>query len=100
MIDEIREPLICAISKAVEVNVTTAIVADLDRMGCNMSEAGFSTHINLLDNTVNREIDLKLVDNRVYGELQRWHIEQVKQKQASLVTNLSSLEEMRRMLND
>ena len=98
MINEIREALICAMSKAAEVNITTAIVRDLDRVENNVSAPSLSTHINLLDNTVNREIDLKLIDNPAYGELQRWHIEQVKHQQASLVRNLASLESMRRIV--
>ena len=97
---EVVEVLNYAMGKAVEVNITTALVADLD---CLESEGksglSLSTCINLLNNTVNNEIDLKLIDNPAYRELQRWHIEQVKQRQDSLVTNLASLAEMQHIVS-
>ena len=96
---EISEVLTSAMSKSVEVNVTTAIVADLDCLEKKRSQLSLFTQINLLDNRINREIDLKLIDNPAYGELQRWHIEQVKQRQADLVTNFANLAQMQRLVN-
>ena len=94
----IVETLTDAISEAPEIEVTTYIDSlDLDQIEQSASTSRFHTQVNLLDGTVNHEIDLKLIDNPAYRELQRWHIEQVHQRQDSLVQNLASLEKMRRI---
>lgn len=100
---EIKTPglaqiLIEAMSHAAEISITTCVVDDLDDLTSPSKQ--FSTEINLVDCTVNHEIDLKLIDNPAYRELQRWHIEQVKHKQTSIVRNLASLESMRRIVED
>ena len=95
---EIFETLTEAMSETVEIEVTTYIDSlDLDQIEDSASTTRFHTQVNLLDGTVNHEIDLKLIDNPAYRELQRWHIEQVHQRQDSLVENLASLEKMRRI---
>ena len=96
MAPELAQVLLIAISQAAEINVVTSIASDLDNP--TSSEQRFSTQINLVDRTVKHEIDLKLIDNHAYRELQRWHIEQVKLRQTSLVENLASLESMRRIV--
>ncbi len=96
---EIFAALTIAMSKTVEINVTTCIENDLDRVTQSPSAQRFATQINLLNGTVEHEVDLKLIDNPVYRELQRWHIEQVKQRQGFLNKNLASLEEMRRLVS-
>ncbi|WP_319420096.1 hypothetical protein [Pleurocapsa sp. FMAR1] len=96
---EIFAALTIAMSKTVEINVTTCIENDLDRATQSPSTERFATRINLLNGTVEHEVDLELIDNPAYGELQQWHIEQVKQKQGFLIKNLASLEEMRRLLS-
>ncbi|MGB5633418.1 MAG: hypothetical protein WBM44_10600 [Waterburya sp.] len=94
----IFEALTLAISETAEIEVTTYIDSlDLDQIEQSASTSRFQTQVNLLQGTVNHEIDLKLIDNPAYGELQRWHIEQVQQRQDSLVKNLISLEKMRRI---
>jgi len=95
---ELVKVLTTAIGQAAEINVTTCVAKDLDNP--KSCQQRFSTLINLVDCTVNHEIDLKLIDNPAYRELQRWHIEQVKHRQASLVRNLTSLESMRRIVED
>ncbi len=94
----IIETLTDAISEAPEIEVTTYIDSlDLDQIEQSASTSRFHTQVNLLDGTVNHEIDHKLIDNPAYRELQRWHIEQIHQRQDSLVKNLASLEKMRRI---
>ena len=95
---EIFEALSIAMSEAIELEVTTWIdSADLDQITIAQSLSGnrLHTRLNLLDGTVNHEIDLKLIDNPAYSELQRWHIEQVNRRQDSFIENLTSLEKMR-----
>lgn len=95
---EIFEALTVAISETPEIEVTTYIDSlDLDQLEQSASTSCFYTQVNLLNGTVDHEIDLKLIDNPAYRELQRWHIEQVHQRQDCLVKNLATLEKMRRI---
>ena len=96
---EILQVIITAMSESAEIEVTTYIDSwDLDSAERSPSASRIQTKIDLLNKTVEREIDSKLIDNPAYGELQRWHIEQVRQRQDSLVDNLASLEKMRQMI--
>ncbi|NJL52392.1 MAG: hypothetical protein HC930_09560 [Hydrococcus sp. SU_1_0] len=98
---EIFQALTIAMSEAAEIEVTTYVDSwDLDHLERSASTSRFQTQIDLLKKTVEHEIDLKLIDNPAYGELQRWHIEQVRQRQDSLIKNLASLEQMRQIVLD
>ncbi|MEO1691889.1 MAG: hypothetical protein AAFR63_10235 [Cyanobacteria bacterium J06631_6] len=95
----ILQVLTTAMSETAEIEVTTYIDSwDLDHIEKSASTSRLHTQINLLDQTIEHEIDLKLIDNPAYGELQRWHTEQVRQRQKSLVKNLASLEKMRQIV--
>ena len=94
---EILQAINTAMSETAEIAVTTYVErGDLDYLESG-STARFQTQIDLLDKTVAHEIDPKLIDNPAYRELQRWHIEQVHQRQDSLIENLASLEMMRHL---
>ena len=96
---EIFQLLTIAMSEIVEVEVSTYVDSwDLDHLEQSASTSRFYTQIDLLNQTVKHEVDLKLIDNPTYGELQRWHIEQVRQRQESLIKNLANLEQMRQIL--
>ena len=96
---EILQAIATAMSESAEIEVTTYIDSwDLDSAERSPSASRIQTKIDLLNKTVEREIDSKLIDNPAYGELQRWHIEQVRQRQDYLVDNLASLEKMRQMI--
>lgn len=94
-IDYLYNVLNMARSEAVELEVTTCIdSSDLDQLEQPEIKNYFYTHINLLQRTINHEIDCKLIDNPAYGELQRWHIKQVQQRQNTLIKNLVNLQNM------
>ena len=95
----IFQVLTAAMSETAEIEVTTYVDSwDLDHLERSSSTSRLHTQINLLDQTIEHEVDLKLIDNPAYGELQRWHTEQVRQRQESLVKNLASLEKMRQII--
>jgi hypothetical protein len=96
---EIFQALTIAMSETAEIEVSTYVDSwDLDHLEQSASTSRFYTQIDLLNQTVEHEVDLKLIDNPTYGELQRWHIEQVRQRQESLIKNLANLEQMRQIL--
>ena len=94
---KILETLTTAISETAEIEVTTYIDLDLDRLEHSPSSKRIHTAIDLFNQTINHEIDLKLIDNPAYGELKRWHIEQVHRRQDSMIENLAKLSKMRRV---
>lgn len=95
---KVLEALAIALSESMELDITTCIDnEDLDQSKPAASNSLLRTRWHLLDGTVDHEIDLKLVDNPAYPELKRWHIEQVKQRQNSLIKNLASLEKLRHL---
>lgn len=98
---EIFQALTNAMSETAQIEVTTYLDSwDLDHLEQSASTSRFYTQIDLLNQTVQHEVDLKLIDNSTYGELQRWHIEQVRRRQESLIKNLASLEQMRQMITN
>lgn len=98
---ELFNSLTMAMGETAAIEVTTYIDSwDLDHLEGSSSTSRFYTQIDLLNKTVDHEIDHKLIDNPAYSELQRWHIEQVRQRQDSLIKNLASLEQMRQMILD
>lgn len=95
---EILEALTFVISEAVEIEVITCIDnTDLDQIPPSTSNNCLHTRLNLFTGMVDHEIDLKLIDNPAYSELQRWHTKQVRQKQNSLIDRLANLEKLRRL---
>ena len=95
---EILQAIDLAMSETAEIAVTTCVEeGDLDDRESGATDR-FYTQIDLLAKTVAHEIDRKLIDNPAYRELQRWHIEQVHQRQESLIENLASLEIMRQLI--
>jgi len=99
LVQEVWQALTLAMSETAEIEVTTYVDSwDLDHIEGSASASRFHTQIDLLNQTVEHEIDRKLIDNPAYRELQRWHIEQVRQRQDSLTKNLASLETMRHIV--
>lgn len=98
---ELWQTLTIAMGEAAEIEVTTYVDSwDLDHIEKSASTSRFNTQINLFNQTVEHKVDLKLIDNPAYRELQRWHIEQVHHRQESLIKNLASLEQMRQIVLD
>ena len=101
LVREVWQTLTNAIGETAEIEVTTYVNSgDLDRLDKSSPVCRLQTQIDLFDRTVEHEIDRELIDNPAYRELQRWHIEQVRQRQDSLTKNLASLETMRHIVLD
>ena len=100
MAESAWQTLTVAMGETVEIEVTTYITeGDLDSLEEFSSANRLHTQIDFYEQTVAHEIDRKLIDNPAYRELQRWHIEQVRQRQDSIAQNLASLAAMRIILH-
>ena len=99
--EEILQVITTAMSESAEIEVTTYIDSwDLDSAERSPSASRIQTKIDLLDKTIEQEIDRKLIDNPACGELQRWQIEQVRQRQDSSLNHLASLAKMRQIIQN
>ena len=92
---EILEWLEIAISEAVIEVTTSYIDGDLTQAESARSKQQIRTRIDLFEGAIEREIDLELIDNPAYKELQRRHLCRVRQRQKSATERLSDLEQMR-----
>lgn len=96
------DALAIAMSEAIELNITTWVVASEQEQLEETSQPGYRmrTRINLVDGEVDNEIGREFATNPAYGELQKLHLEQVQQGREILLNNLASLQSMFAMLND
>lgn len=98
---EMFDALAIAMSESIELNITTWVASAEEQLE-ETSQPGYRmrTRINLVDGEVDNEIGREFVSNPAYAELQKLHIEQVKQGREILLNNLASLQAMFAMLND
>lgn len=98
---EMFDALAIAMSESIELNITTS-VASSKKEGINETQPGYRmrTRVNLVDGEVDNEIGREFITNPAYAELQKLHLEQVKQGREILLNNLASLQSMFAMLND
>ena len=98
---EMFDALAIAMSESIELNITTSI-ASSKKEGLGKTQPGYRmrTRINLVDGEVDNEIGREFVTNPGYAELQKLHLEQVKQGREIILNNLASLQSMFVMLND
>ncbi|VEP16087.1 conserved hypothetical protein [Hyella patelloides LEGE 07179] len=96
------DALAIAMSESIELNITTSVASEEDRQLGETSQPGYRmrTRINIVDGEVENEIGREFASNPAYAELQKLHLEQVKQGREILLNNLASLQSMFAMLND
>lgn len=99
---EMFDALAIAMSESIELNITTSVASEEDRQLGETSQPGYRmrTRINIVDGEVENEIGREFASNPAYAELQKLHLEQVKQGREILLNNLASLQSMFAMLND
>jgi hypothetical protein len=105
---EIFEALTIAMSEAIELKVTTWVSSagsppttqDFSANGTLKAELEtpsslcLHTRINLVDGEVENRIGSEFIDHEAYAELQKFHLEQVKEGREILLKNLESLQKM------
>lgn len=98
---EMFEALAIAMSESIELNITTWVASAEEQLE-ETSQPGYRmrTRINLVDGEVDNEIGQEFLSNPAYAELQKLHLEQVKQGREILLNNLASLQSMFAILND
>jgi hypothetical protein len=105
---EIFEALTIAMSEAIELKVTTWISSaespptsqDFYANGTLKEDlqpskgSCLSTRINLVDGEIENEIGSEFIGNEAYAELQKFHLEQVKEGREILLKNIESLQKI------
>ncbi|MDJ0573555.1 MAG: hypothetical protein QNJ65_00130 [Xenococcaceae cyanobacterium MO_234.B1] len=99
---EIYDALALAISEAIELKITTWVASSETDNLDDDSKPGYRmrTRINLVDGAVENEIGREFATNPAYEELQKLHLEQVRQGREIILNNLASLQTMLATLND
>jgi hypothetical protein len=95
---EIYDALTIAMSEAIELKVTTWVSSAEESQGTldrePQSGRCLRTRINIVDGEVENEIGSDFIGNEAYAELQRFHLEQVREGREILLKNLESLQKM------
>lgn len=94
------DALAIAMSESIELNITTSVASSKEGFGETKPGYRMRTRINLVDGEVDNEIGREFVTNPAYAELQKLHLEQVKQGREILLNNLASLQSMFATLNN
>ena len=99
---EIYDALALAMSEAIELKITTWVASSETDNLDDDSKPGYRmrTRINLVDGEVENEIGREFATNPAYEELQKLHLEQVRQGREIILNNLASLQTMLATLND
>ena len=99
---EIFEALAIAMSESIELDITTSIASSSDRQldGATKHSAQMHTRINLIEGTIENEISRDFANNPAYAQLQKLHLEQVRQGREIIINNLANLQSMLAILND
>lgn len=94
------DALAIAMSESIELNITTSVASSKEGLGETKPGYRMRTRINLVDGEVDNEIGREFVTNPAYAELQKLHLEQVKQGREIVLNNLASLQSMFATLNN
>lgn len=99
---EIYDALALAMSEAIELKITTWVASSETDNLDDDSKPGYRmrTRINLVDGEVENEIGREFATNPAYEELQKLHLEQVRQGREIILNNLASLQTMFAILNN
>lgn len=91
----LTEALALALSKAVELKITTWVTAAED-VETTQTKPGhrLCTHINTIEGKIENEIGDQFIGNGRYRELQQFHLEQVAQSNQIIQSNLKSLQKL------
>lgn len=91
----ITEALALALSKAVELKITTWVTSDQDVETAQPKPGHrLCTHINTIEGEIENEIGDQFIANGRYRELQQFHLEQVAQSNQIIQSNLKSLQKL------
>jgi hypothetical protein len=101
---EIFEALTIAMSEAIELKVTTWVSPQTENPAIAELEPSpgrcLHTRINIVDGEVENEIGSEFIGNEAYAELQKFHLEQVREGREILLKNLESLQQMFAVLSN
>ncbi len=95
---KLTEAFTLAMSQAIELNITTWVASANDeqtRDGTSQSQGNrLRTRINLIEGAIDNEIGEQLISKASYQELQKFHLQQVREGNKILENNLQSLQKL------
>ncbi len=92
----INEALAVALSKAVDLKITTWVAPETDDLETGEAKPGhrMRTHLNLIEAYIENEIGDQFIANGRYRELRQFHLEQVAEANKMIQSNLKSLQKL------
>lgn len=92
----ITEALATALSKAVELKVTTWVASESDEIEATEAKPGhrLRTRLNMIEGKLENEIGDQFIANGRYRELRQFHLDQVAQGNKIIQNNLKSLQKL------
>jgi hypothetical protein len=92
----LTEALTLALTKAVELKITTWVASSGDAIETAKAKPGhrLRTHINTIEGYVENEIGDQFIGNAPYKELQQFHLDQVSDGNKIIQSNLKSLQKL------
>src|SRR4028118_1207283 len=92
----INEALAVALSKAVDLKITTWVAPETDDLETGEAKPGhrMRTHLNLIEAYIENEIGDQFIANGRYRELRQFHLEQVADSNKIIKNNLKSLQKL------
>ncbi|HEY9635723.1 MAG TPA: hypothetical protein V6D14_20125 [Coleofasciculaceae cyanobacterium] len=92
----ITEALALALSKAVELKITTWVASESDTFEASQAKPGHSlrTRINTIEGKIENEIGDQFIGNGPYRELRQFHLDQVAEGNKIIQSNLKSLQKV------
>jgi hypothetical protein len=92
----LKEALALALSKAVELKITTWVASGSDDLEETNAKPGhrLRTHIKSIEGKIENEIGDQFIGNGPYRELQQFHTEQVAESNKIIQSNLQSLQKL------
>ncbi len=92
----LKEALALALSKAVELKITTWVASGSDDLEETNAKPGhrLRTHIKSIEGKIENEVGDQFIGNGPYRELQQFHTEQVAESNKIIQSNLQSLQKL------
>ena len=98
----LAEALVIAMSQVIELKITTSVISSTDPQPPQPGDWAkptaegnrICTRINLIEGEIHNEVGENFISNRLYKEIEQFHLQQVAQSNRIIENNLESLQKL------
>lgn len=95
---KLTDAFVLAMSQAHQLKITTSIASPEKNASQSSTSSSLRTRLDLVEGTIDNEIDEQFLGNPLYREVQQFHRQQVNRGHQTIAQNLESLQQMFRLL--